>query len=92
MLSRHLSLHLPAGNGHLVVATTSQCLVYSSSSWNTPTTSDLQDEVSAILTCARSFLLVQPGTGGSAPPLPDLPLTIGHPSLLLIRHATYSTW
>ncbi|XP_014664680.1 PREDICTED: intraflagellar transport protein 80 homolog [Priapulus caudatus] len=43
---------------HLVVATTSQCYVYSSKNWNTPMIFDLKQSVSLIVQAEKHFLLV----------------------------------
>ena len=48
------------GYGHLVVATTSQCYVYTTRNWNTPIIFDLKEgSVSLILLAERHFLLVE---------------------------------
>ncbi len=56
-------VHMPAGHGHLVVATAAQCHIYATNAWNTAHIFDLQDTPHAILQCARSFMLLLPGTG-----------------------------
>ena len=46
--------------GHLVVATTSQCSVYTTRNWNTPVIFDLRDgAVTLIVQSERHFLLVE---------------------------------
>ena len=44
---------LPAGYGHLVVATSTQCCIYSLSSLNTPTITDIKDTVTLLLLSER---------------------------------------
>ena len=44
---------VPAGYGHLVVATSTQCCIYSLSSLNTPTIVDVQDTVTLLLLSER---------------------------------------
>lgn len=44
---------LPAGYGHLVVATSTQCCIYSLSSLNTPTIVDIKDTVTLVLLSER---------------------------------------
>ena len=44
---------LPAGYGHLVVATSTQCCIYSLSSLNTPTIVDIKDTVTLLLLSER---------------------------------------
>ncbi|XP_073435069.1 intraflagellar transport protein 80 homolog isoform X1 [Dendrobates tinctorius] len=49
--------------GHLVVATSLQCYVFSTKNWNTPLIFDLKEgTVSLILQCERHFLLVDGGS------------------------------
>ena len=45
------------GHGHLVVATASQCLVYSTSDWHSPDRFDLPAPATLILLSRKSFLL-----------------------------------
>lgn len=52
-----------AGYNHLVVATASQCHVYSTTNWNTPHIFDLKDPPQLILQCERCFLLSDPSAG-----------------------------
>lgn len=53
-------IQLSLGHGHLVVATTSQCYVYSTKNWNTPTIFDLKEgSVSLVVLAERHFLLVE---------------------------------
>ena len=48
------------GHGYLVVATTSQCYVYTTKNWNTPTIFDLKEgSVSLIRQTSRQFLVVE---------------------------------
>ena len=47
-------------HGHLVVVTTSQCYVYTTRNWNTPTIFDLKEgSVSLIRQASRQFLIVE---------------------------------
>ena len=47
-------------HGHLVVVTTSQCYVYTTRKWNTPTIFDLKDgSVSLVVQADKHFLLVE---------------------------------
>ena len=47
-------------HGHLVVATTSQCYVYTTKNWNTPTIFDLKEgSVSLVRQTSRQFLVVE---------------------------------
>ena len=47
-------------HGHLVVVTTSQCYVYTTRNWNTPTIFDLKEgSVSLIRQTSRQFLVVE---------------------------------
>ena len=47
-------------HGHLVVATTSQCYVYTTKNWNTPIIFDLKEgSVSLLLQANKHFLLVE---------------------------------
>ena len=47
-------------HGHLVVATTSQCYVYTTKNWNTPIIFDLKEgSVSLLLQTNKHFLLVE---------------------------------
>ena len=47
-------------HGHLVVVTTSQCYVYTTRNWNTPTIFDLKEgSVSLIRQTSRQFLIVE---------------------------------
>ena len=47
-------------HGHLVVATTSQCYVYTTKNWNTPIIFDLKEgSVSLIRQTSRQFLIVE---------------------------------
>ncbi len=49
-------------HGYLVVVTTSQCYVYTTRNWNTPTIFDLRDgSVSLIVQADKHFLLVESG-------------------------------
>ena len=51
------------GHGHLVVATTSQCYVYTTKNWNTPIIFDLKEgSVALIVLAERHFLLVESNT------------------------------
>ena len=53
-------INLSLAHGHLVVVTTSQCYVYTTRNWNTPTIFDLRDgSVSLIVQAERHFLLVE---------------------------------
>jgi intraflagellar transport protein 80 len=48
------------GHGYLVVVTTSQCYIYTTKNWNTPTIFDLKDgSVSLVLQAHKHFLLVE---------------------------------
>ena len=48
------------GHGFLVVATTSQCYVYTTKNWNTPIIFDLKEgSVSLIRQTSRQFLIVE---------------------------------
>ncbi|GMH38669.1 hypothetical protein BSKO_06553 [Bryopsis sp. KO-2023] len=51
------------GFGHLVVATTSQCYIYSVNNFNTPHIFDLKSTVHLVLQCERNFLLVDSFAG-----------------------------
>ncbi|KAK9814722.1 hypothetical protein WJX72_010508 [[Myrmecia] bisecta] len=51
------------GFEHLVVATSTQCCIYSTATWNTPHILDLKDTVSLILQCQRNFLTVDNFSG-----------------------------
>jgi len=48
------------GYGHLVVSTTTQCYVYSTSNWNTPYIFDSLETVSMILLSEKHFAVLQP--------------------------------
>ena len=53
-------IQLSLGYNHLVVATTSQCYVYTTRNWNTPTIFELKDgSVSLIVQSEKHFLLVE---------------------------------
>ena len=53
-------IQLSLGYNHLVVATTSQCYVYTTRNWNTPTIFELKDgSVSLIVQAEKHFLLVE---------------------------------
>ena len=53
-------IQLALGYNHLVVATTSQCYVYTTRNWNTPTIFELKDgSVSLIVQAEKHFLLVE---------------------------------
>ena len=50
-------------HGHLVVVTTSQCYVYTTRNWNTPTIFDLKEgSVSLVVQTSRQFLIVEVGS------------------------------
>ena len=50
-------------HGHLVVVTTSQCYVYTTRNWNTPTIFDLKEgSVSLVVQTSRQFLIVEEGS------------------------------
>lgn len=52
-----------AGFEHLIVATSTQCHIYSTSNWNTPHIFDLKDTVTLLQQCERCFLLMDNATG-----------------------------
>ena len=53
-------IQLALGYNHLVVATTSQCYVYTTRNWNTPTIFELKDgSVSLIVQAEKHFLLIE---------------------------------
>ena len=53
-------IQVSLSNGHLVVATTSQCYVYTTRNWNTPIIFDLKEgSVSLILQASKHFLIVE---------------------------------
>lgn len=52
-----------AGFGHLLVATSSQCHIFNTASWNTPHIFDLKDAPLLLMQCERCFLLVDASTG-----------------------------
>ena len=53
-------IQVSVSNGHLVVATTSQCYVYTTRNWNTPIIFDLKEgSVSLILQASKHFLIVE---------------------------------
>ena len=53
-------IQVSLSHGHLVVATTSQCYVYTTKNWNTPTIFDLKEgSVSLIRQTSRQFLVVE---------------------------------
>ena len=50
-------------HGHLGVVTTSQCYVYTTRNWNTPTIFDLKEgSVSLVVQTSRQFLIVEVGS------------------------------
>ncbi|KAJ9526633.1 hypothetical protein QJQ45_017601 [Haematococcus lacustris] len=51
------------GFNFLIVATSTQCHIYSTSNWNTPHIFDLKDTVTLALQCERHFLLMDNATG-----------------------------
>lgn len=51
------------GFDHLIVATSTQCHIYSTSNWNTPHIFDLKDTVTLILQCERLFLVMDNSMG-----------------------------
>ena len=53
-------IQVSLSHGHLVVATTSQCYVYTTKNWNTPTIFDLKEgSVSLLRQTSRQFLIVE---------------------------------
>ncbi len=48
------------GWGHLVVATATQCFIYSVTNWNTPHIFDLRATVQLIVQCENYFLVMDP--------------------------------
>lgn len=56
-------IKISLGFDHLVVATSTQCHIYSTGNWNTPHIFDLKDTVTLILQCARHFLIMDNSTG-----------------------------
>ena len=53
-------IQVSMSHGHLVVVTTSQCYVYTTRNWNTPTIFDLKEgSVSLIRQASRQFLIVE---------------------------------
>lgn len=48
------------GHGHLVVSTTTQCFIYSTSNWNTPYIFDSPETVSLIALCEKHFAVLSP--------------------------------
>ena len=60
IIFRDRIIHVSMKLGHLVVATTSQCSVYTTRNWNTPVIFDLRDgAVTLIVQSERHFLLVE---------------------------------
>ena len=58
--SDHIVSQVSMSHGHLVVVTTSQCYVYTTRNWNTPTIFDLKEgSVSLIRQASRQFLIVE---------------------------------
>ncbi|CAM9606713.1 unnamed protein product [Chrysoparadoxa australica] len=49
-------VEMSLGYGHLVVATATQCFIYSTSNWNTPHIFDVRGTVSLIVQSARHFI------------------------------------
>lgn len=56
------------GFGHLLVATSSQCHVFNTSSWNTPHIFDLKEPPLLVAQCERCFLLADASAGVQARP------------------------
>lgn len=56
-------IKISLGFDHLIVATSTQCHIYSTSNWNTPHIFDLKDTVTLILQCDRHFLLLDNSMG-----------------------------
>ncbi|GAX72717.1 hypothetical protein CEUSTIGMA_g173.t1 [Chlamydomonas eustigma] len=56
-------IKLSLGFDHLIVATSTQCHIYSTGNWNTPHIFDLKDTVTLILQCARHFLILDNSAG-----------------------------
>ncbi|XP_057339351.1 intraflagellar transport protein 80 homolog [Microplitis mediator] len=53
-------VHMELGFNHLVVVTTNQCHIYSSTNWNTPIIFDLKNStISAIILAEKHFLLIE---------------------------------
>eukprot|EP00798_Chlamydomonas_sp_ICE-L_P008266 gene8266-1535_t len=51
------------GYDHLIVATATQCHIYSTSNWSTPHIFDLKDIVTLVLQCERHFLIMDNAMG-----------------------------
>uniref|UniRef100_A0A7S2QU27 Intraflagellar transport protein 80 n=2 Tax=Chlamydomonas chlamydogama TaxID=225041 RepID=A0A7S2QU27_9CHLO len=56
-------IKISLGFDHLVVCTSTQCHIYSTSNWNTPHIFDLKDTVTLILQCERHFLIMDNSSG-----------------------------
>uniref|UniRef100_A0A7S0WTZ1 Intraflagellar transport protein 80 homolog n=1 Tax=Chlamydomonas leiostraca TaxID=1034604 RepID=A0A7S0WTZ1_9CHLO len=56
-------IKLSLGYDHLIVATSTQCHIYSTSNWNTPHIFDLKDTVTLVLQAERHFLIMDNSTG-----------------------------
>ena len=56
-------IKMSLGFDHLVVATSTQCHIYSTGNWNTPHIFDLKDTVTMILQCQRHFMILDNSTG-----------------------------
>lgn len=56
-------IKISLGFGHLIVATSTQCHIYSNGNWNTPHIFDLKDSVNLIMQCERCFLMIDNSTG-----------------------------
>ncbi|MEW5301900.1 MAG: hypothetical protein WDW36_004725 [Sanguina aurantia] len=56
-------IKISLGFDHLIVATSTQCHIYSTSNWNTPHIFDLKDTVTLILQCERHFLVLDNASG-----------------------------
>ncbi|KAJ8598728.1 hypothetical protein CTAYLR_010223 [Chrysophaeum taylorii] len=60
--SRDRVVEMAVGYGHLVVTTTTQCYVYSTSNWNTPYIFDTPQTLSLVLLSDRHFLGMAPSS------------------------------
>eukprot|EP00026_Physarum_polycephalum_P003964 Phypoly_transcript_03981.p1 GENE.Phypoly_transcript_03981~~Phypoly_transcript_03981.p1 ORF type:complete len:761 (+),score=98.06 Phypoly_transcript_03981:1-2283(+) len=56
-------IKMALGFAHLIVATATQCHVYSAQHWNAPTVFDLKDTVNFIIQSEKNFLIVDNFTG-----------------------------
>lgn len=56
-------IKISLGFDHLIVTTSTQCHIYSTSNWNTPHIFDLKDTVTLVMQCERHFLIMDNSTG-----------------------------